>query len=288
VLSQVIDASVRLASNEIRHRALLRRNYDSDARVLADESTLGQLFLNLLIAVAQSIPEGEAPEYEITISTSSPGDGWTSVEIADTGPGLPEEVLRHAFDPIESRSLSLRSGLGLYVCHRIVAGLGGQIAASRGENRGSRFVVRLPTGSHGDLVELPSPNVSSDRIARVLVVDDEELVVKAMCRALEGHVVVSANSGREAIDLLGRGEPFDLVLCDVMMPDLGGKDLYEAVRRTHSGLERRFVFVSGGAFTANAREFLETIPNAKLEKPFDEPTLRQIIQDLVSRRPSSR
>jgi CheY-like chemotaxis protein len=77
------------------------------------------------------------------------------------------------------------------------------------------------------------------------------------------------------------------VLCDVMMPDLGGKDLYEAVRRTHSGLERRFIFVSGGAFTANAREFLETIPTPKLEKPFNEPALRQIVQELVSRGPSS-
>ncbi len=98
-----------------------------------------------------------------------------------------------------------------------------------------------------------------------------------------------ASGGRQALEWLQR-EPdhFDAVLCDVMMPDLGGKDLYEAVRRTHPGLERRFVFVSGGAFTANAREFLEAIPNPKLEKPFDEPSLRQLVQDLVSRRPSSR
>ena len=114
---------------------------------------------------------------------------------------------------------------------------------------------------------------------------------KVLRRILRDHDVEISSGGRQALERLQQ-EPdrFDAVLCDVMMPDLGGKDLYEAVRRTHSGLERRFVFVSGGAFTANAREFLEAIPNPKLEKPFDEPTLRQIIQDLVGRRavPSSR
>lgn len=277
LLSQVIDASVRLASNEIRHRARLQLRYDADARVLADESTLGQLFLNLLIAVAQSIPEGEAPEYEITISTSARHDGWTVVEIADTGPGLPDEVLQHAFDPIESRRLSLRSGLGLYVCHRIVAGLGGQITASRRTPHGSRFAVTLPTGPSGELIELPRRQISSDRIARVLVVDDEELVVKAMCRALEGHVVVSANSGREAIDLLVRGEPFDLVLCDVMMPDLMGEDVYEAARRV--GMERRIVFITGGAFTSAARAFLDSVPNRRIEKPFSRDRVRSLLHE---------
>ena len=66
---------------------------------------------------------------------------------------------------------------------------------------------------------------------RVLVVDDEDLVVKALCRALEGHVVVSASSGREAIELLKKGEPFDLVLCDVMMPDLDGMAVLETMGR---------------------------------------------------------
>ena len=128
----------------------------------------------------------------------------------------------------------------------------------------------------------------TSRRGRVLVVDDEPGVGKVLRRILKEHEVEVAAGGRQALERLQQ-EPdsFDAVLCDVMMPDLGGKDLYEAVRRTHSGLERRFIFVSGGAFTANAREFLETIPNPKLEKPFNEPALRQIVQELVSRGPSS-
>jgi CheY-like chemotaxis protein len=109
----------------------------------------------------------------------------------------------------------------------------------------------------------------------VLVVDDEELVVKAMARALEGHVVVSANSGRQAIDLLDRGEPFDLVLCDVMMPDLMGEDVYEAARRV--GMERRIVFITGGAFTSAARAFLDSVPNRRIEKPFSRDRVRSLL-----------
>jgi CheY-like chemotaxis protein len=116
----------------------------------------------------------------------------------------------------------------------------------------------------------------------VLVVDDEELVVKAMCRALEGHIVVTATSGREAIEFLERGEPFDLVLCDVMMPDLMGADVYEAARRV--GMERQIVFVTGGAFTAAARAFLDSVPNRRIEKPFSRDRVRSLLRDAVTAR----
>jgi CheY-like chemotaxis protein len=101
------------------------------------------------------------------------------------------------------------------------------------------------------------------------------LVVKALCRALEGHVVVSASSGREAIELLKQGEPFDLVLCDVMMPDLTGADVYEAAQEV--GMERRIVFVTGGAFTSSARAFLVSVPNRRIEKPFSRDRVRSLL-----------
>lgn len=280
VLTNVMDASIRMASNEIRHRALLKRRYESDARVVADESNLGQLFLNLLIAVAQSIPEGEAPGYEIAVRVWVRSPGYVSVEIADTGPGLSDELLERAFEPLQSQPL--RAGLGLYVCHRIVAGLGGQITAARTKAGGNRFLITLPVSEQAEVVNFPGRLLSSDRVARVLVVDDEDLVVKAMCRALEGHVVVSASSGREAIELLKKGEPFDLVLCDVMMPDLTGADVYEAAREV--GMERRIVFVTGGAFTSSARAFLESVPNRRIEKPFSRDRVRSLLD--VSRETS--
>jgi CheY-like chemotaxis protein len=102
-------------------------------------------------------------------------------------------------------------------------------------------------------------------------------VVKAMCRALDGHSVVTATSGREAIELLEGGGPFDLVLCDVMMPDLMGADVYEAARRV--GMENQIVFVTGGAFTAAARAFLDSVPNRRIEKPFSRDRVRSLLDD---------
>jgi two-component system, cell cycle sensor histidine kinase and response regulator CckA len=94
-----------------------------------------------------------------------------------------------------------------------------------------------------------------------------------------------ATSGRQALERMGQTPGFDAVLCDVMMPDLAGRDVYEAARRAHPGMERRFIFVSGGAFTVGAREFLSQIPNPVLEKPFDEARVRGAVEALVRHGP---
>jgi len=116
---------------------------------------------------------------------------------------------------------------------------------------------------------------------RVLVVDDEPAVGRVLQRILREHLVEVANSGRQALELLEKGPEPDAVLCDVMMPDLTGRDVYEAVQREHAGLAGRFIFVSGGAFTSGAREFLASITNPLLEKPFDEGRVRLVVDELV-------
>ncbi|NOK21705.1 response regulator, partial [Corallococcus carmarthensis] len=138
-------------------------------------------------------------------------------------------------------------------------------------------VVRPPEVSVPDVPVVPR--------GRVLVVDDEPAVGRVLQRLLRGHDVEVATSGRQALERMSRAPGFDAVLCDVMMPDLAGRDVYEAVRREYPGLERRFVFVSGGAFTAGARDFLEHIPNPLLEKPFDEARVRGTVEELVRHGP---
>jgi PAS domain S-box-containing protein len=274
-LTHVLDSSIRMANNEIRHRAQLETSYESAASVVADESNLGQLFLNLLISMAQTIPDGGAHAYKIRVRVWDCAEGHVGVELSDNGPGLPEDVVERAFDPIETQPL--RSGLGLYICHRIVQSLGGGISATRLQ-QGTRFRITLPTGlTTPNVVPFPHRKKQRPRAARVLVVDDEELVVNALCRAMEGHELVSARSGREAIALLRTRGPFDLVLCDVMMPDLTGRDVYEAAREV--GSEQNIVFVTGGAFTRSARAFLESVPNRQIQKPFSHDSVRSLLGD---------
>ncbi|MBJ6760583.1 PAS domain S-box protein [Myxococcaceae bacterium JPH2] len=280
----VLDSVAMMAANEIRHRALLRKDYGAIPPVMADEGRLCQVFLNLVVNAAQAIPEGMVHRHEIRLVTRSDSQRVV-VEVRDTGVGIPREVLGRIFDPFfTTKPVGVGTGLGLSICHGIVTGLGGDITVESELGRGSVFRVAMP---------IPRPERRDDDPAnapratpaplkgRVLVVDDEPAVGRVLQRLLREHHVEMATSGRQALERLARGPDFDAVLCDVMMPDLAGRDVYEAVRREHPGFERRFVFVSGGAFTAGAREFLASIPNVLLEKPFDEARVRRAVEELV-------
>ncbi|MCP3136836.1 PAS domain S-box protein [Pyxidicoccus xibeiensis] len=287
-MHSVLESVSMMAANEIRHRAQLRREYGDIPPVMANEGKLSQVFLNLVVNAAQAIPEGAAHRHEIRLATRRDGAGRVVVEVQDTGVGIPRDVMDRIFDPFfTTKPVGVGTGLGLSICHSIISGLGGDITVESEPGKGTTFRVMLPT-TEPEPRAAPAPAearaAKGSRKGRVLVVDDEPAVGRVLQRILREHQVEVANSGRQALELLGRGPEPDAVLCDVMMPDLTGRDVYEAVRREHSGLEGRFVFVSGGAFTTGAREFLGSIPNLLLEKPFDESRVRHVVEELVRKR----
>ncbi|RKH45652.1 PAS domain S-box protein [Corallococcus sp. AB050B] len=284
----VLDSVVMMAANEIRHRARLRRDYGDVPQVMANEGRLCQVFLNLVVNAAQAIPEGSAHGHEVVLITRVSG-GQVVVEVRDTGSGIAPEVMGRIFDPFfTTKPVGVGTGLGLSICHGIITGMGGDIQVESTVGQGSTFRVVLPAPQPDPAVRAPdAPEPAAPVVprGRVLVVDDEPAVGRVLQRLLRGHDVEVATSGRQALERMSRAPGFDAVLCDVMMPDLAGRDVYEAVRREYPGLERRFVFVSGGAFTAGAREFLERIPNPLLEKPFDEARVRGAVEELVRHGP---
>ncbi|AKQ69891.1 sensor histidine kinase/response regulator [Myxococcus hansupus] len=284
----VLESVAMMAANEIRHRAQLRRDYGDIPPVMANEGKLSQVFLNLVVNAAQAIPEGAAHRHEIRLATRLDSVGRVVVEVGDTGVGIPREVIDRIFDPFfTTKPVGVGTGLGLSICHSIINGLGGDITVDSEPGRGTVFRVMLPTPqtlARAHTAEAPVPQAPRVPRGRVLVVDDEPAVGRVLQRILRGHQVDVACSGRQALELLDQGLEPDAVLCDVMMPDLTGRDVYEAVRREYTGLERRFVFVSGGAFTTGARDFLASIPNLLLEKPFDEARVRSVVEDIVRQR----
>ncbi len=114
---------------------------------------------------------------------------------------------------------------------------------------------------------------------RVLVVDDEIVIGNVVRRILRDHDVVHVTDAEQAMMLLQK-ERFDVILCDVMMPGMSGVDLFEMVSRDHPLLRQRFVFVTGGAFTKRARDFLANVPNPRIDKPFEASAIRDAVTSL--------
>ncbi len=171
----------------------------------------------------------------------------------------------------------------LSICHRIVSELGGEIAVHSAVGVGSTFRVFLPMTSAPTVpaVAAPPPPPITTRRGRVLVVDDDADVGRAVARTLSDlHDVDAVTRARDALIRITAGERFDVVLCDLMMPEMTGMELHRALLEISPDQVERMIFLTGGTFTEEAATFLEHVDNARFEKPFRV----QELLDLVSRR----
>lgn len=281
VVHEVLDVAIDIARNEIRHRAQLVREYADLPPTLANEGRLTQVFLNLLVNAAHAIPENGRGNQRITIRTRCAEGGWIEVDIEDTGAGIPKDVVDRIFDPFfTTKPQGVGTGLGLSICHGIVTALGGEIVVESLQGSGTCFTVRLQPAdgvtTHPSGVAWPAAPSVGQRSMKILVVDDEPLICEGIRRALSGHQVVTAASGLDAIRNC-ESEDYELVICDVMMPDVSGMEVFDRVRRARPEFEERFVFMTGGAFTPRAREFLESVDNEQIIKPFSLRELRNMV-----------
>jgi len=284
-VQRCLEACLQMMANELRHRARVVRDLRPVPPVRANDARLGQVFLNLLVNAAHALPEGREAVNEVRLASWTDDKGQAIVEVADNGSGIAPAALRHVFDPFfTTRPVGVGTGLGLAVAHRIVTGFGGDIAVTSEEGRGSTFRVTLPAGRASSSPPAIAPAARAPaRRGRVLVVDDEELVGRVIRRALSvAHDVIVTTSAAQALAALDAGPPFDLILCDVMLPETSGVDLHAKLAEKDAEHARRMVFMSGGAFTARARKFLAEIPNPRLEKPFDPALLVELVGEWLA------
>jgi PAS domain S-box-containing protein len=280
-LRRAIDSAATMAWNEIRHRARLVKEYQPVPVVYANEARLGQVFLNLLVNAAHAIPEGAADRNEIRVSTWVDEQGRIVAEVRDTGGGIPEEIRPRILEPFfTTKPQGMGTGLGLSICHGIVTSLGGELQFESELGKGTVFrVVLTPQSEVEQAAELERLMVAVGQHGRVLVVDDEPLVLSAMKRTLSvEHEVLGFHRARLALEWLEKGQPWDVMLCDLMMPEMTGMEFYAELSRRWPERMKDVIFVTGGAFTASAREFLGRVENTRLEKPFDPQTLRELVR----------
>jgi signal transduction histidine kinase/CheY-like chemotaxis protein len=286
-LAPVLVSSIQMAFNEIRHRARLVRDFGEVPVITGSPSRLGQVFLNLLVNAAHAIPVGSADRHVITVRAARVGDE-VRVDVSDTGIGIARDQLARLFDPFfTTKPVGHGTGLGLFVCQRIVGEHGGRIEVHSELGLGSTFSVVLP--AEDALVLQPTAAADSSepappRRVRVLVVDDSPLMARGLARALRReHDVEALTSAREALDCLTQRDDFDVVLCDLMMPEMTGVDFHGELERRKPDLAQRVLFFTGGAFTPGAHAFVRRMADRCLEKPLDLAEVRRKLAKLSQR-----
>ena len=279
----VLESVLRMAHNEIRHRAQIVREYGEVPLVRGNESRLCQVFLNLVVNAAQALPDGRADENEIRIATRIDDSGRVVVTVTDTGEGISPEVMRQLFVPFfTTKRVGMGTGLGLSICQRLVTAAGGEIRVDSRSGQGSAFHVALPS-MHGAPAEakpapMPGANSAPIRRGRLLLIDDEAIILSVLDRALgRHHDCTLANTAGEALSRVRAGECFDVILCDLMMPVMNGMDLHAEIERLAPDQALKMVFLTGGAFTPALQEFLSKVHNERIEKPFDVSALQATI-----------
>ena len=286
-IEQVLDIAIKLTRTEVRHKARVEREHGNVPLVAGSEPRLVQLFVNLLVNAAHAIEEGRLDENKIRLVTRAHGDDKVLIEVHDTGVGIATRDIERVFEPFWTDRRDGGVGLGLSICHGIVMAHGGEITVESEPGKGSVFKVILPRSDATELVDrservtLITPPSPSETLS-VLIVDDEEALGRTLQLGLSSlHHVTVVTSGHEALALIKEGETFDVVLCDLMLPDLPGPDLYDEALNFAPDLASRFVFMTGGAFTDKARDFLQRVPNKRLEKPFLLTELESVLAGLA-------
>ena len=252
--------------------------------VLADADQLHQVLMNLIINAQQAMQDHPLPRRLSLTSRLDTSANTISIVVADNGPGIPLAVRSRIFEPyFTTKPVGSGTGVGLAVCLGIVEAHGGTIAVDGGEGTGAVFSIVLPAASPEKTstgASAPSRTRTAQRSA--LVVDDEAEVRETLADILTGagHRVVSVSSGREALERMGR-ERFDVVLTDIRMPDLDGRELYREISRRWPERASQVLFVTGDTLTSVLRAFADETGRPVIEKPFLPAEVRRLVADVV-------
>jgi len=280
-INEAIRSALRVVAAELRHKAEITTELGEGLRVSGVAGQLSQVFVNLLINAAEAF--GERIDNTLAIRSRRVG-GHIVITLADNGPGIAEDQLPRVFDAFFANPAATRTGLGLPISRDIVREHGGEISAESTRGIGTTFTIVLPFAAKAPREPTVPPPIKpppEGARLRLLFVDDEANILRAYRRAFgKDHEVVLAESGKDALAACDQRADFDLVVCDLSMPTMSGMQLYQVLRERHPRLAERVVFATGGASQRELEEFLRTVQNRVLEKPFDMAVLRELIAEL--------
>jgi two-component system cell cycle sensor histidine kinase/response regulator CckA len=202
----------------------------SVSSIMCNSSELREVFVNIINNALDAMPDGG----KLSFSTWS-GDNTLFVSISDTGEGMSEETKRNVFDPFFTTKMAVGTGLGMSLTYGIISGHGGDIEVESEIGKGAKFTLQFPTtNERASLITTHEPEQElSERSLRILVVDDEDAFCNVLDRFLSrgSNKVKTVNNGSDAISIV-KIEDFDLVLCDLGMPDVSGFDVIKFINES--------------------------------------------------------
>jgi len=240
-----------------------------------------------LITNAQDALRQMMPSRRLRLTTSARAEQTRVIlEVSDTGSGIPEEAQRRLFEPFfTTKPQGEGSGLGLSLCRSIVEGHGGSIQVASQSGHGTTVCITLPvTVPETQPPESPPEPVMPAQAERasILLIDDEATMHRALIPLLRrsGHDITSAANGQEGLAALAE-RSYEVILCDMRMPDLDGPGFYRELERHQPHLLPRVVFLTGDVLSTEAQAFFAQVDNPRLEKPFKAEAVRRVIQQVI-------
>ena len=287
-LHEAIESAVDIAGYGLRNAGIKLNLQIADdlPDIWADGDQLHQVLVNLVINAKQALQETDGPRLIEVSAWFDTAAGQVVLQVADSGPGIPEDIRQRIFDPFfTTKPVGVGTGIGLSVSQRVVAEHHGDIAMRNRDRGGAEFTVRLPVRqADGDRTDAASAEAPPVAACAVLVIDDERAFAETLADILrrDGHSVEIAVTGSDGLRRLSR-RAFDLVFCDIRMPVIDGPALYRELRARQPEMARRLVFITGDTLAADAQRVASEEALPTIEKPLDPAHIRQVIADHVSR-----
>jgi signal transduction histidine kinase len=288
----LVDQVLRVIGKQLTTFAELERDYGQDLPALVlPRSRITQVLTNLLINAAQAILEVKRPMHRVRISMRCDAEAL-ALSVSDTGPGIPPDIVERIFDPFFTTKRADRAvggtGLGLSISRSIMQSLGGDLVVESVHGEGATFIAIIPTEgrrvSHEVRRERRHGMVGGARAkSSVLVVDDEEALLRTIAIALRGRFnVLLAGDGQEAVDLLVSGSRPDAILCDVGMPVVDGPHFYEWLEENRPELAGRTAFITANPDGPAAIALAARTHKPLLEKPVMRDELIAVLDRIVT------
>lgn len=289
--ADAIGVAIRLVAPEYRSKVGFSVDLCCESWVRIDESGLVQVLLNLFTNAAQSVEATNKSGSPVEIRCWLTG-GQMRIDVTDCGTGIDQQIAHRIFDPLfTTKEVGVGTGLGLYVSKSIIKSSGGELLLSESDSEGTTMSILLHLASPHD-TQLTSQLVPGgtddleepDDLSRVRVylIDDDAMVTRAMQRMARGLNFSVETDSEIALEHLLAGHHYDLILCDLMMPKMTGMELYRQCESQIPGLCENFVFITGGAVTGDAQDFVESPGIRVLAKPLSLSTLRKAVAQAKS------